>query len=155
MDALADVHRRSYSFPFIHPREVFLAWCWLIARPLSSCGIVSLSFPSGVGLTWVELVYLSCTWQTPVHKGVPTSDTIRRGQLQCRVHEHPCWSFTLYKGMSVVIWCTTSWELSSHLSLISLFLCKVYALTRKDCQVSNLWCQFSGCSTASVSKPLP
>ena len=45
VDALVDVHRRSHSFPLIHPREVFLAWCWVIIRPLSSHGIVSLSLP--------------------------------------------------------------------------------------------------------------
>ena len=52
-DALADIHGRSHSFPFIHPREVFLAWCWVITRPLSSSGIILLSLNSGVGLTGV------------------------------------------------------------------------------------------------------
>ena len=30
VDALVDVHGRSHSFPLIHYREVFLAWCWVI-----------------------------------------------------------------------------------------------------------------------------
>ena len=45
VDAPADVHGRSHSFLLIHFREVFLAWHWVIARPLSSHGIVSLSLP--------------------------------------------------------------------------------------------------------------
>ena len=40
------------------------------------------------------------------------------------------WSFTSYEGTSVMIWCTTSWGLSSHLSLIFLFPWKASALTR-------------------------
>ena len=50
VDALVDVHERSCSFPLIHPREVLLAWCWVITRPPSSTGVVSLSLPLGVGL---------------------------------------------------------------------------------------------------------
>ena len=41
-------------------------------------------------------------WQTPAHKGAPASDTMR-SQLQCRMHECPCWSFTSYEGTSVTI----------------------------------------------------
>ena len=156
VDAPVDVHGRSHSFPFIHPREVFLVWCWLITRPLSSCGIVSLSLPLGVGLTGVGLVHLSHTWWTPTHKEMPASDTMRRSQLWCRMHECPCWSFTLYEGTSVVIWHTTWWGLSSHLSLIFLFPWKVSALWLEwDYQVSKLWHQFSSHNTASVSEPLP
>ena len=129
VDAPVDIHRRSHSFPFIHPREVFLAWCWVITRPLPSCGIVLLSLPLGVGLTGMGLVHPSCNWQTPTHKGTPASDT-RRSWLWCRTHEFSCWSFTSYEGMSVTIWCTTSWGLSSHLSLIFLFPWKASALTR-------------------------
>ena len=111
-----------------HPREVSLAWCWVITRPSSSCGVVLLSLPLGVGLTGVGLVHLSCAW--PTCKGTPASDTMRRSQLWCRMHEFPDWSFTLYEGISVTIWHTTSWGLSSHLSLIFLFPWKVSALTR-------------------------
>ena len=57
VDAPADVHGRSHSFPLIHPMEVFLAWCWVIARP--SCGIVLLSLPLGVGWSGSGLVHLS------------------------------------------------------------------------------------------------
>ena len=117
MDTLVDIHGRSHSFLFIHPRKVFLAWCWVIARPLSSCDVV-LSLPPGVGLTWVGLVHLACAWQTPMHKGMPASDAMRRSWLRCRMLQCLCWSFTSYEG---TIWCTTSWDLSSHLSLISLF----------------------------------
>ena len=130
VDNLADIHRRSSSFPLIHPREVFLAWCWVIARPLSSHGVFSLSFPLGVGLTWVGLVHLSHAWQTPTHKGTSVSDITRRCQLQWRMHDCPHRSVTSYEGMSVVIWCTTSQGFSSNLSLISLFPLKVSALTK-------------------------
>ena len=130
LDTLDDIHGRSHSFPFIHPREVFLAWCWVITRPLSSCGVILLSLPSEVGLTGVELVHLSHSWQTPRHKGTPASDAMRRRQLWCRMHECLCWSLTLYEGMSVAIWCTTLWGLSSHLSVIFLFPWKASALTR-------------------------
>ena len=51
-DGLADVHGTSHSFPLIYPREVFLAWCWVIARPLSSHGVISLSPPPGNGFDW-------------------------------------------------------------------------------------------------------
>ena len=81
VDAPVDIHGRSHSFPFIHPREVFLTWCWVIARSLSSCGTVSLSLPLGVGLTGVGLVHLSHTWWTPAHKGTPASDAMSRSQL--------------------------------------------------------------------------
>ena len=52
VDALADIHKRSCSFPLIHCREVFLAWHWVITRPSSSCGVVLLSLPSGSRLDW-------------------------------------------------------------------------------------------------------
>ena len=83
-----------HSFPFIHPREVFLAWHWVITRPLSSFGVVLLSLPLGLGLTGEGLVHPSHTWQTPPHKGMPAYDVTRRCQLQCRTLGFPCWSFT-------------------------------------------------------------
>ena len=130
MDALVDIHGRNHSFPLIHPREVFLAQHWVVTRPSSSSGVVLLLVPPEVGWTGVGLVHLSHTWWTPIHKGMPVSDNTRRSQLQYRMHECPCWSFTSYKGTSVAIWCTTSWGLSSHLSLIFLFPLKASALTR-------------------------
>ena len=130
VDAPVDIHRRSHNFPFIHSREVFLSWHWVITRPLSSCGIVLLSLPPGAGLTGVGLGHLSHAWQTPMHKGMPASDATKRSQLWCRMHEIPCWSFTLYNGMSVTMWCTTSWALSSHLSMIFLSPWKASALTK-------------------------
>ena len=98
VDTLVDVHGRSHSFPLIHPREVFLAWCWVIARPLSSHGVFSLSLLLGVGLSGVGLVHLSHAWWTPTHKGMPVSDVTRRSWLQCRMRDCPCWSVTLYEG---------------------------------------------------------
>ena len=53
VDAPVDIHGRSHSFPLIHPREAFLVWHWVIARPSSSCGVVLLSLPLGVGWTGV------------------------------------------------------------------------------------------------------
>ena len=86
--------------------------------------------PSGSRLDWDEVgtsvPYLP---DIPCTKGTPVSGAMR-SQLQCRMHECPCWSFTSYKGTSVMIWHTTSWDLSSHLSLIFLFPLKVSALTR-------------------------
>ena len=104
VDPLVDVHRRSHSFLLIHPREVFLAWCWVYMRPSSSHGIVLLSLPLGVGLTVVGLVHWSHTWQTPIHKGMSASDATKRSLLWCRTHDCPCWSVTSYEWMSVVIW---------------------------------------------------
>ena len=139
VDALADIHGRSHSFTLIHPREVFLAWYWVTTRPLSSSGIVSLSLPSGMGLTGVGLVHLSHAWQIPMHKGMPGSGAIRRSQLQCRMCECLCWSFTLYTPPI----CPSSSSLERHLPWLG-----------QDHQVSNLQCLFSGHRTTSVSEPL-
>ena len=98
VDAPVDIHRRSHSFPLIHPREVFLAWHWVISRPLSSHGVVSMSLPLGVGLTGVDLVHLSCAWWTPTHKGMPVSDTTRRSQLWCKMCDCLHWSITWNLG---------------------------------------------------------
>ena len=120
VDTPADIHRRSHNFPLIHPREVLLAWCWVNATPLSTCGVILLSLPLGVGLTGVGLVHLYQAWQTPTHKGMPVSDAIK-SWLWCRTCDCPHWFVTSYEGTSIRIWCTTSWGLSSHLSLIFLF----------------------------------
>ena len=65
VETLVDVHGRSHNFPLIHPREVLLAWCWVVARPLSSCSVISLSLPMGVGLTgWGWYI-------CPMHGGHP------------------------------------------------------------------------------------
>ena len=103
VDALVDIHGRSHSFPLIYPREFFLAWCWVIARPLSSGCVVLLSLSLGVGLTQLGLVHLPHVGQTPTHKGMPVSDVMGRSQLQCRMHDCLHWSVTLYKGTSVAI----------------------------------------------------
>ena len=155
VDAPVDIHGRRYSFPLIYPREVFLAWCWVITRPSTACGIVSLSLPLGVGLTGMGLVHLSHTWCTPTHKGMPASDTIRRSQSWCRMCEFPMWFSTSNKGMSVMIWCTTSWGLSSHLFSIFLLPWKAFTLIWTRSQTSNLWYLFSSHSNISVCNPQP
>ena len=152
---LVDVRGRSHSFPLIHHRWVFLAWCWVITRPSSSCGIVILSLPLGVGLSRVRFTHLSHTWQMSTWKGMPASDAMRRRQLQCRMCECPCWSLTSYEGTCVMIWHTTSWGLSCHLSLIFLFPWKVSALIRWDHQASILQHIFSGHSTISLFESGP
>ena len=124
-----DTNGRSHSFPLIHPREVFLAWCWMITRPLSTHGILLLSLPLGVGLTGVGLVHLSHALQTPIHRGTSVTDAMG-SQLQCRMCDCLHWSIISYEGMSVTIWCTTSWGPSSHLSLVFLFPWKVSAFTK-------------------------
>ena len=157
MDTLADIHGRSHSFLFIHPREVFLAWCWVIARPLSSFGIALLSFPPGVGLTGVGLVHLSHTWQTPMCKGTPASDAMRRSQLQCRM----CEFLFICSGLSLHMRGGLSW---SDILLFeacppicpwsSSSLEKYLPWLGWDHQVSNLWHLFPSHSTTSVSEPL-
>ena len=88
VDVVVDVHGRSHNFLLIHPREVLLALCWVIARPLSILGIFSQSLSSGVGLTGVWLVHQSCAWQTPTNKGMPVSD-VMRNRLQWRMCDCP------------------------------------------------------------------
>ena len=130
VDALVDIHGKSHNLPLIHPREVLLAWCWVITRPLCTCGVFSLSLPLGVGWTGVGLVHQSYAWQTPTHKGMPVSDAMRRSQLWWRMCDYLHWSVTSQEGMSVMIWCTTSHVSSSHLSLIFLFPLKVSAFPK-------------------------
>ena len=111
MDTLVDVHGRSHSFLLIHPREVLLAWHWVIARPLSSHGIVLLSLPLGSGLNWGGTgISVPCLVDT--HTQGNTSFWCDEGgsQLWCRMHDCThVGSVTSYKGMSTAIWCTTSW----------------------------------------------
>ena len=95
VDTPVDTHWRSHSFPLNHPRQVWLNWCLVITRPLSTHGIVSLSLPLGVGLTGLGLVHLSHAWQTPTQKGMPVSDMTRRSWFQWRMYNCPCWSITL------------------------------------------------------------
>ena len=128
VDAVVDVHGRSHNFPLNHPRKVLMAWCWMVTRPLSTCGIISLSLPLGVGLTGAGLVHLSSAWQTPTHKGMPVSDAMRRSQLWCRKHDCPHWFITSYKGTSIAILSTTLWCSSFHLSLIFLLSLKGISL---------------------------
>ena len=129
VDALVDIHGRSHNFPFIHPREALLVSCWVTALPLFSCGIHFTSPLTELVLHEVGLVHLSHAWWLPIHKGTPTSDAMRRSQLQWRTHDFPCWFVTLKEGMSVMIWCTTSQVSSSYLSLIFLFPLKASAFT--------------------------
>ena len=91
----------------------------------------SLAFTSlGSGLNWggagTSVLHLADTHT----QGMPVSDVIRRSQLQCRTCDCLCCSVTLHEGMSVMIWCTTLWGSSSHLSLIFLFPWKASAFTK-------------------------
>ena len=154
MDALVDVHRKSCSFLLIHPREVFLAWCWVIARPLSSCGIVSLSLPLGVGLAVVG-------WY--IHPLLGRHPHIRECQLLMQ------WGGTSYNIGHVNACACLSLHMRGHLlwsdaqpheACPPIYLWSSSSLERhlpwqgQDHQVSNLWHQFSGHSTTSVPKPL-
>ena len=94
VDALADIHGRSHNFPLIHPREVLLDGHWVTAQPLFSCGIILASLALQVGLPGMGLVHLSHPWQTPIHKGMPTSDAMRRSQFWWRMHDCLHWSST-------------------------------------------------------------
>ena len=87
-------HGRSCNFPLIHPREVLLAGHWVTTLPMSSCGGFSISPPVEVGLHGVGLVHLSHAWQTPIHKGMPTSAAMRRSQFRWRMCDLLCWSIT-------------------------------------------------------------
>ena len=95
VDTLVDVHGRSCSFPFIHPREALLVGCWVTTLPLFSCGVKFISPPTEVVLHGVGLVHLSHAWWLPIHKGTWTSDMMRRSQFQWRTHDFPCWFITL------------------------------------------------------------
>ena len=95
VDAPVDVHSISCSFLLIYPREVCLAWCWVITRQLFSHGIFLLSLPLGAGSTGVGLVHLSYAWWTPTHRETTVSGVMRRSLLWWRIHDCPCWSVTL------------------------------------------------------------
>ena len=107
VDAPVDIHCTSCNFPFFHPREALLVGHWVTTLPSFSCGVFFSSPPMEVVLHRVGLVHLSCVWQLPIHKGMPTSDTIRRSWFWWRTHEHPCWFVTSQEGTSATIWCTT------------------------------------------------
>ena len=94
VDTPVEVHGRRCSFSLIHPREVLLAWHWVIARPLTSHGIISLSLPLGIGLTGVGMVHLSHAWWTPMHREMLVSDAMRRSLLQWGMHDCLHWSVT-------------------------------------------------------------
>ena len=152
------LHGRSHSFPFIHPREVFLAWHWVIARLSSSCGIVLLSHPPGsrlnCGGAGTSAPYLAdayaqgntCFWH---YEEEPA--------MQCRSTWIPMLVFHFIWGdVCHMIWCTILWGLSSHLSLIFLFPWKASALTRmRSPGFKPTVHLFSSHSTIFVSEPLP
>ena len=95
VDAPVDVHSPSGNFPFFHPREALLVGHWVTTLPSFSYGILSSSPPMEVVLHGVGLVHLSHVWWLPIHKGMPTSDVMRRSQFWWRTHDHPCWFITL------------------------------------------------------------
>ena len=55
------------------------------------------SFRSGLACG-VGLVHLSHAWQTPIHKGMPTSDAMRRSQFWWRMCDWLHWSVTSVGG---------------------------------------------------------
>ena len=63
VDAPTDFYGRSHNFPLIHSKEVLLAGHWVITQPLLSCGIITSSLLSEVGLHGVGLVHLSHAWR--------------------------------------------------------------------------------------------
>ena len=89
----SDIHA-YYMFLLIHPRKVLLAGCWVTTQPLFSCGIILPSLPLEVGLHGMGLVHLSCAWKTPIHKGMPTSDMMRRSQFWWEMCDCLYWSIT-------------------------------------------------------------
>ena len=94
VDVPVDIHSPSLNFPIFHPREAFLVGHRVTALPSCPCGILLSSPPMEVVLHGVGLVHLSHVWQLPIHKGTPTSDVMRRSQLQWRTCDHPCWFVT-------------------------------------------------------------
>ena len=94
VDALVDIHDPSCNFLFFHPREALLVDHQVTALPCFSCGVLSSSPPGEVVLHGVGLVHLSHVWWLPIHKGMPTSDAMRRSQFQWRTRDHPCWFIT-------------------------------------------------------------
>ena len=127
VDALVDIHDPSCNFPFLHSREALLVGHWVTALPSLYCGILFPSPPKEVVLH--RVVHLSHVLQFPIHKGMPTSDMMRRSQFQWRTHNCPCWFITLQQGTSATICHNTSQVSSSHLSLIFLFPFQVSAFT--------------------------
>ena len=59
VDAPVDVHGRSCTFPFFHPREALLVGCWVTTLPLSSGGILFLSPLTEIVMHGVGLGHLS------------------------------------------------------------------------------------------------
>ena len=94
VDAPVDVHSPSHNFPYFHAREALLVGHWVTTLPSFSCGILLSSPPMEVVLHGVGLVHLSHVWQLPIHKGMPTSDAMRRSHFQWRTHDYPCWFIT-------------------------------------------------------------
>ena len=94
VDAPVDIHDSSCNFLFFHPREALLVGHHVMALPSLSCGILFSSPPKEVVLHGVGLVHLSHVWWLPIHKGMPTSDMMRRSWFWWRTHDCPCWFVT-------------------------------------------------------------
>ena len=129
VDAPVDIHDPSRNFPFFHPWEALLVGHQVSALPFCSCGIITSSPPKEVVLWGVGLVHLYHVWRLPIHKGMPTSDAMRRSQFWWRTRDHLCWFVTSQEGTSVAICRDTSQVSSSHLSLIFLFPFQASAFT--------------------------
>ena len=94
VDAPVDVHNPSHNFPYFHPWEFFLVGHRVTALPFCSCGVIPASPPKEVVLLVVGLVHLSCVWWVPIHKGTPTSDSMRRSWFWWRTRDCLCWFVT-------------------------------------------------------------
>ena len=95
VDTPVDIHDPSRNFPFFHPWEALLVGHRVFALPSCSCGIIILSPPKEVVLQGVGLVHLYCVWWLPIHKGMTTSDAMRRSWFWWRTHDLPYWFVTL------------------------------------------------------------
>ena len=90
VDALVDIYSRSCNFPFFHPREALLVGHQITALPLFSCVVLFLSPLVGLVLHGVGLVHLAHAWWLPIHKGMPSSDAMRRSHFWWRTHDLLC-----------------------------------------------------------------
>ena len=156
MDAPVHFHGRSHGFPFTHPREqIFLAWCWVIARPLPSRGVVLLSLPSGVGLTGVGLVICPMLGRHPCI--LECQLLMQWGGANCNVgclNVHAALSLSM-RG------CLLQPGILPHKACPPICPWSSSSLERDppwlgwDHQISSLWHLFSSCSTTYVSESLP
>ena len=152
MDAPFHIHGRSHSFPFIHPREVFLAWHWVIARPLSSHGTYLAVTPSGSRQAW-----LGWNWYIhPILGGHPHTREcqllMQWGGVGCNVEcMNFCAGFSLHMRGCLLQSDTLPQEACPPIyPWPSSSLERQLPWLGQDHQVSNLWHQSSSHNTSSI-----